>query len=105
MTTFDKREDAFERKFVQDREVEFTLQARKVKLLAHWAAKKMQYDEKRTVQYAEELICQQVDGRNSEEIIECIMRDFARAGVALTEEDVRQQLSVYEEQVRQALDL
>ena len=41
MTTFDKREDAFEKKFAHDEELQFKAAARRNKLLGLWAAEKM----------------------------------------------------------------
>ena len=41
MTTFDKREDAFEAKFARDEELRFKAEARRNKLLGLWAAEKL----------------------------------------------------------------
>src|SRR5579872_3121445 len=41
MTTFDKREDAFEKQFVHDEELRFKAIARRDKLLGLWAAEKL----------------------------------------------------------------
>ncbi len=41
MTTFDKREEGFEKKFAHDEELRFKATARRNKLLGLWAASKM----------------------------------------------------------------
>ena len=41
MSTFDKREDAFEKKFAHDEELRFKAMARRNKALALWAAEKL----------------------------------------------------------------
>ena len=41
MTTFDKREEGFEKKFAHDEELRFKANARRNKLLGLWAAEKM----------------------------------------------------------------
>ncbi len=41
MSTFDKREDGFEKKFAHDEELQFKANARRNKLLGLWAAEKM----------------------------------------------------------------
>ena len=41
MTTFDKREEGFEKKFAHDEELQFKASARRNKLLGMWAAEKM----------------------------------------------------------------
>ena len=38
MTTFDKREEAFERQFAHDEELKFKAEARRNRLLGLWAA-------------------------------------------------------------------
>ena len=41
MTTFDKREEGFEKKFALDEELQFKAGARRNKLLGLWAAEKL----------------------------------------------------------------
>ena len=41
MTTFDKREDAFEKQFAHDEELKFKATARRNKMLGLWAAEKL----------------------------------------------------------------
>ena len=41
MTTFDKREEGFEKKFAHDEELKFKAEARRNKLLGLWAAEKL----------------------------------------------------------------
>ena len=41
MTTFDKREEAFEQQFAHDEELQFKATARRNKLLGLWAAEKL----------------------------------------------------------------
>ena len=43
MTTFDKREEAFEKKFVVDEELKFKAEARRNRLTGLWAAAKLGY--------------------------------------------------------------
>ena len=38
-TTFDKREDGFEKQFAHDEELKFKATARRNKMLGHWAAR------------------------------------------------------------------
>ena len=41
MTTFDKREEGFEKKFAHDEELRFKATARRNRLLGQWAAEKL----------------------------------------------------------------
>ena len=48
MTTFDKREDAFEKQFAHDEELKFKATARCNKLLGLWAAEKLGLSRRRS---------------------------------------------------------
>ena len=48
MTTFDKREEGFEKKFAHDEELRFKAIARRNKLLGLWAAGEARQDRRRT---------------------------------------------------------
>ena len=48
MTTFDKREEGFEKQFAHDEELRFKATARRNKLLGLWAAEKLGLDRRRS---------------------------------------------------------
>ena len=56
MKKFEDREKSFEKKFANDQEVQFKVNALKNKFLAEWEAKQMQKNEEENVQYVEEVI-------------------------------------------------
>lgn len=105
MTTFDKREDAFENKFIHDKEAEATLELRKVKRLAQWAAEKMQYDSVKTAHYAEKLMDVLLDTKKTANVIHQIVADIQASGHEITEALVHAQFISYEKQVRKELGL
>jgi len=73
MTTFDDRENAFEKKFAHDAEMTFKAEARRNKLLGLWAAALMGKSDEDATAYAREVIA----------------ADFAEAG----DEDVYRKIS------------
>src|SRR5215831_9455477 len=56
MTTFDKREEAFEKKFAQDEALKFRATARRNKLLGLWAAEKLGLSGPDAEAYAKEVV-------------------------------------------------
>src|SRR3979490_165920 len=56
MTTFDKREEGFEKQFARDEELKFKASARRNKLLGLWAAEKLGLPGAQAEAYAKEVI-------------------------------------------------
>ena len=56
MTTFDKRENAFEERFAHDAELQFKITARRNKLVGQWAAEKMGLTPEETTAYATSVV-------------------------------------------------
>jgi hypothetical protein len=91
MTLFEDREKSFEAKFRLDQETCFKLNVRRDKLLGMWAAEQLGLTGDAAKAYALSV----VDAEFSEPDHDAghkVVRDFAAAGVAITEETVRQQL-------------
>lgn len=55
MTTFDKRQEGFERKFAHDEELRFKATARRNRLLGLWAAEKLGLSSSDAEAYAKEV--------------------------------------------------
>ena len=56
MTTFDKREEGFEKKFALDEELKFKAEARRNKLLGLWVAEKLGMSGDAATAYAKEVV-------------------------------------------------
>ena len=56
MTTFDKREEAFEKKFALDEELKFKAEARRNRLLGLWVAEKLGITGDAAIAYARETV-------------------------------------------------
>jgi hypothetical protein len=82
MTTFDKREQAFEAEFVHDEEVRFKAIARSNKLLGNWAAAKLGLVGEGATAYANALVVAELEHSSAEETLRKVSRDLAATGVS-----------------------
>jgi len=89
MTTFDKREEAFEKKFVIDEELRFKAVARRNKMLGAWAAEKLGKSGADAQAYAKDVIAAEFDGAGDDGVIAKVMGDLKAKGVALGEDELR----------------
>ena len=82
MTTFDKREQGFEAKFVHDEELMFKATARSNKLLGLWAASRLGLNGDAADNYATTLVTDHLEDRTMDEVLDKVSGDLAGAGVA-----------------------
>ncbi len=92
MTTFDDRERAEEARFAHDAEMLFRIQARRNKLLGHWAAQRMALDAAETESYARAVVQAEFEEAGDEEVIRKVLGDLLMAGLDVTEAEVRKAL-------------
>ncbi|MBV8926530.1 MAG: DUF1476 domain-containing protein [Bradyrhizobium sp.] len=88
MTTFDQREEAFEKKFALDEEQKFKAMARRNKLLGLWIAERIGLTEASAQAYAREMVAAEVDG-GDEGVVRKAMTDLAAKGEAASEDGLR----------------
>jgi len=91
MTTFDKREEAFEQKFAHDEDLRFKARARRDKLLGLWAAEKMGLEGDAAAAYAASVVMGDIEAAGAHDVVTRILADFAAAGVDQSEHRVRRQ--------------
>jgi hypothetical protein len=89
VTTFDKRQDAFEAKFARDQELRFKAEARRNKLLGLWAAEKLGKTGDAAQEYAREVIAADFEEHGDEDVFRKIRGDFDAAGVAQSDHQIR----------------
>lgn len=82
MTTFDKREQAFEAKFIHDEELRFKATARCNKMLGNWAAGQLGLTGEAAVAYANELVTADLEKQSSEDTLHKVSKDLAKKGIA-----------------------
>jgi hypothetical protein len=87
MTTFDKREEGFEKKFALDEELKFKADARHNKLLGLWAAEKLGLTGEAANAYAKEVVAADFDSAGG--AAGKVTTDLAAKGVAVPEAQLR----------------
>ncbi|MBU4433507.1 MAG: DUF1476 domain-containing protein [bacterium] len=101
MTTFDEREQGFERKFVLDEELEFKATARRNRLLGEWAAGLMGLA---TVEeYARAVVKSDFEQPGDEDVLRKIAGDLKGSGVAMSEGEVRRKMDELLAQAREQI--
>ncbi len=89
MTTFDKREKDFERRFVLDEETRFKALARRNKKLGLWAAEKLGLTGDAAEAYAKEVIAADFEEAGDEDVFRKLRKDFDAKGVDLSDHQIR----------------
>ena len=93
MTTFDKREEGFEKKFAHDEELRFKANARRNKLLGLWAAEKMGLAGPAADAYAKEVVVADFEESGEDDVFRKVRKDFDAKGVALSDQDIRKAMT------------
>jgi hypothetical protein len=91
MTTFDKREEGFEKKFAHDEELRFKATARRNKLLGLWAAALLGKMGPDADAYAKEVIMADFEEAGDEDVFRKVAKDLAGKGVS--EQQIRTQMN------------
>jgi hypothetical protein len=89
MTTFDKREEGFEKQFALDEELKFKAEARRNKLLGQWVAEKLGISGDAATTYAKDVVAADFDEAGAGDVFRKVMGDITAKGVALTEREIR----------------
>ena len=93
MTTFDKREEGFEKKFAFDEELQFKAGARRNKLLGLWAAEKMGLSGPEADAYAKAVVVADFEEAGDEDVFRKIRGDFDAKSVKQTDHQIRQSMN------------
>ena len=88
MTTFDKREEGFEKKFALDEEQKFKAEARRNKLLGLWVAEKLGMSADAAGAYAKDVIAAEFETAGDANVVRKVMGDLKAKGVTVTERDI-----------------
>jgi hypothetical protein len=87
MTTFDKREEGFEKKFALDEDLKFKAVARRNKLLGQLIAEKFGMSGDAAAAYAREVVAAVFEGDG--DVLQKVLRDVKARGVDFTEQQLR----------------
>lgn len=88
MTTFDKREEGFEKKFAIDEEERFKAEARRNKLLGLWAASQLGLAGEAAGAYAKEVVAADFD-EAGDGVFRKVNGDLRAKGIAVGEAELR----------------
>jgi hypothetical protein len=86
MTTFDKREEGFEKQFAHDEELKFKATARRDRLFGMWAAQQMGLTGTAADEYAKSVVIAEIETHDT---FGKVRKDFDAKGVVQTDEQIR----------------
>ena len=92
MTTFDKREEGFEKKFALDEEQKFKAEARRNRLLGLWVAEKLGLSGDAANDYAKMVVAAEFDQGGAAAVVRKVTSDLAAKGVAVTDAQLRMKM-------------
>lgn len=93
MTTFDKREEGFEKQFAHDEELKFKATSRRNKLLGLWAAEKLGHAGPDADAYAKEVVMADFEESGEDDVLRKIRKDFDAKGVTTSDQEIRSQMT------------
>lgn len=93
MTTFDKREEAFEKKFAIDEEQKFKAIARRNRLLGLWVADQLGLSGDAGTDYARTVVAAEFGEGGDDAVVRQVTADLATKGVSVTEEELRARMN------------
>jgi len=96
MTTFDKREEAFEKKFAHDEEMRFKLTARRNRLFGEWVAERLGKSGEAAKAYATEVVLADFEEIGDDDVLRKVRQDLGAAGLAVTDAELRAKLEELE---------
>jgi hypothetical protein len=89
MTTFDKREEGFEKKFAHDEELRFKANARRNKMFGLWAAEQLGLSGDAANSYAKDVVMADFEEAGDDDVFKKVRKDLDAKGVALSDQDLR----------------
>jgi hypothetical protein len=89
MTTFDKREEGFEKKFAHDEELRFRANARRNKMLGLWAAEKLGLTGDEAAAYAKEVVMSDFEEAGDHDVFRKIRADLDAKNVVQSDHQIR----------------
>ncbi|MBB6309484.1 DUF1476 domain-containing protein [Xanthobacter tagetidis] len=95
MTTFDKREEGFEKRFALDEESRFKALARRNKKLGLWAAEKLGLAGEDAQEYAKSVVIADLEEAGDEDVIRKLRADFDAKGVEVSEHQIRRSMDEF----------
>ena len=92
MTTFDKRQKAYESKFARDEALKFKAESRRNKLLGQWAADLLGKEGDAVADYVREVVRSDFEEPGDEDVFRKVRADLDAAGVSLSDADLKDKM-------------
>lgn len=90
MTTFDKREETFEKKFAHDEELRFKAMARRNRYLGQWAAEKIGLSGAEAEAYAKAVVVADFDEPGDNDVFRKVRADLDAKGLSsISDQELR----------------
>ena len=90
-TTFDKREEGFEKQFAHDEELRFKAMARRNKMLGLWAAGILGKTGADAEAYSKEIVLAEFEAGGDNEVLQKLLKDLQSKGV--NEQQIRTRMT------------
>jgi hypothetical protein len=87
-TTFDKREEGFEKQFAHDEELKFKAIARRNKMLGLWTAERLGLSGAEAENYASTIVLEEFEQGGDSAVLAKIRKDLAAKGVDQSEHQI-----------------
>ena len=92
MTSFDKREKAFEDKYKHDQELKFKVEVRRNKLLGLWAAEMLDLKGADADAYAKEVVAADFEEAGDQDLVRKVYADFQAKNIEMSEHRLHKKL-------------
>ncbi len=89
MTTFDSREQGFEKKFAHDADLKFKAESRRNKALAEWAGAKMGIEGAALEDYIKAVRKADLAEKGDDDVFGKVKADLAAKGLTIADADIR----------------
>jgi hypothetical protein len=88
-TTFDKREEGFEKQFAHDEELRFKANARRNRMLGAWAANQLGLSGADAETYAKEVVMSDFEEAGDHDVFRKIRKDFDAKGIKQSDQQIQ----------------
>lgn len=95
MTSFEERQQGFEKKFAHDADLKFKAEARRNKMLAEWAADKLGISGADLEEYVRAVRKADLAEKGDDDVLRKVKADFDAKGVQIDEATIRAKLGEF----------
>ncbi len=100
MSTFDEREDLYEKRFAHDQALQFKAEARRAKLFGAWVAERLGLHGDDAASYAGDVVVSDLKEAGVNDILEKVIPDLRAKGDEISEADLLERLEEHMDEAR-----